>query len=245
MGVETWLNWISMGLIVLWTIRLAATKQQNPWIWALASVGLMAIPFMFSQPFMGILGMLPMLCLLVLRKPRDVVDNDPSHDITRINCSKCDVSHLTSYKYCVNCGWELNKIYNTTSEDNSQCRTDNQLDLTDESSANVTQLDEITAELAPVVAPDAIVLQDSEDDLMPQGQSLSSFRIPTLSAESLTTKGTRLFTEGRFQEAADQFTKAIALDPKYYSAWSKRAEAYLRMGMTQKAEEDLRTLEGI
>ena len=61
MGVETWLNWISMGLIVLWTIRLASTKQQNPWIWALASVALMAIPYMFSQAFMGLLGM---LCLL-------------------------------------------------------------------------------------------------------------------------------------------------------------------------------------
>ena len=88
-------------------------------------------------------------------------------------------------------------------------------------------------------------LDTTHDDLMQPAQTRSSFRIPTLSAESLTTKGTHLFTEGRFQEAADQFTKAIALDPKYYLAWSKRAETYLRMGMIQKAEEDLRNLEAI
>ena len=245
MGIETWLNWISMGLIVLWTMRLAGTKRQNPWIWALASVGLIAIPFLFNQPFMGILGMLPMLFLLVLRKPRDVVDNDPSENTTRINCSKCDVSHLISYKYCVNCGWALNEIYNGISEENSQYGCDDGLGLTNEASQDIAQSDGIDVKFPPVASPDATVLRNSDDDLMPQGQPRTSFRIPTLSAESLTTKGVHLFTEGRFQEAADQFTKAIALDPKYYLAWSKRAETYLRMGMTQKAQEDLRNLEGI
>ena len=71
------------------------------------------------------------------------------------------------------------------------------------------------------------------------------FVIPSLSAESLTNKGSHLFTEGRFQEAVDQFTKAITLDPRYHVAWAKRAETYVRMGLTQKAEEDLRNLEGI
>lgn len=244
MGIETWLNWISMGLIVIWTMRLASTKKQNPWVWALASIGLIAIPFMFNQPFMGILGMLPMLFLLVLRKPRDAADNDPSENIIRINCPKCDVSHLNNYKYCVNCGWQLNEIYNGINEENSQYGTDHSLGLTNEEAHNVVQADGIDA-AAHLVTPDATVLQDSNDDLIPQVQPRSSFRIPTLSAESLTTKGSHLFMEGRFQEAADQFTKAIALDPKYYLAWSKRAETYLRMGLTQKAQEDLRNLEGI
>ena len=244
MGIETWLNWISMGLIVIWTMRLASTKKQNPWVWALASIGLIAIPFMFNQPFMGILGMLPMLFLLVLRKPRDAADNDPSENIIRINCPKCDVSHLNNYKYCVNCGWQLNEIYNGINEENSQYGTDHSLGLTNEEAHNVVQADGIDA-AAHLVTPDATVLQDSNDDLIPQVQPRSSFRMPTLSAESLTTKGSHLFTEGRFQEAADQFTKAIALDPKYYLAWSKRAETYLRMGLTQKAQEDLRNLEGI
>ena len=244
MGIETWLNWISMGLIVIWTMRLASTKKQNPWVWALASIGLIAIPFMFNQPFMGILGMLPMLFLLVLRKPKDASDNDPSENIIRINCPKCDVSHLNNYKYCVNCGWQLNEIYNGINEENSQYGTDHSLGLTNEEAHNVVQADGIDA-AAHLVTPDATVLQDSNDDLIPQVQPRSSFRMPTLSAESLTTKGSHLFTEGRFQEAADQFTKAIALDPKYYLAWSKRAETYLRMGLTQKAQEDLRNLEGI
>ena len=244
MGIETWLNWISMGLIVIWTMRLASTKKQNPWVWALASIGLIAIPFMFNQPFMGILGMLPMLFLLVLRKPKDAADNDPSENITRINCPKCDVSHLNNYKYCVNCGWQLNEIYNGINDENSQYGTDHSLGLTNEEAHNVVQADGIDAK-AHLITPDATVLQDSDDDLIPQVQPRSSFRMPTLSAESLTTKGSHLFTEGRFQEAADQFTKAIALDPKYYLAWSKRADTYLRMGLTQKAQEDLRNLEGI
>ena len=245
MGIESWLNWISTGLIVLWTMRLAGARRQNTWLWGLASVALIAIPYLFNQPFMGLLGMLPMLLLLVLKKPKDVTDNDNADTISRINCSKCDVPHLDNYRYCVNCGWELNQIYNGINEENSQYGADHPLRLINEPVQNVAQVDGIDAELTPVVTPDSTVSPDFDDASMPPRQPRSSFRMPTLSAESLTTRGIHLFTEGRFQEAADQFTKAIALDPKYYLAWSKRAETYLRMGMTQKAQEDLRNLEGI
>ena len=246
MGIETWLNWISMGLIVLWTIRLAASKQQNPWMWALASVALMAIPYMFSQPFMGLLGMLPMLFLLVLKKPRNELENHTMESATRINCSKCDVSHLDTYKYCVNCGWELTEIYQNINDENSQYGPDQALPLGAGSSQPFEDVPTIDFDSVPAGSTATTTSSDyTHDDLMPQVQPQSSFRIPTLSAESLTTKGTHLFTEGRFQEAADQFTKAIALDPKYYLAWSKRAETYLKMGMIQKAEEDFRNLEAI
>ena len=245
MGIETWLNWISMGLIVLWTIRLAATKQQNPWIWALASVALMAIPYMFSQPFMGLLGMLPMLFLLVLKKPGNEIENHTMENATRINCPKCDVSHLDTYKYCVNCGWQLTEVYKNINDDNSQYGPGQALPFGAGPLQNVREVPPIDLDSPPVGATATTSSRDPHDDLMPQVQPRSSFRIPKLSAESLTTKGTQLFSEGRFQEAADQFTKAIALDPKYYLAWSKRAETYLRMGMIQKAEEDLRNLEAI
>jgi tetratricopeptide (TPR) repeat protein len=71
-----------------------------------------------------------------------------------------------------------------------------------------------------------------------------AFRFP-LTAAGLTERGVSLFTQGRIQEAVDQFTKAIALDPDYRPAWAKRAEAYLRLGLSQKAEEDQRRMEGI
>jgi Flp pilus assembly protein TadD len=54
-----------------------------------------------------------------------------------------------------------------------------------------------------------------------------------------------LFNQGRFQEAIDQFTKAIALDPRYKSAWTHRAEAYTKLGRRKEASEDLRRLEAI
>ncbi len=71
-----------------------------------------------------------------------------------------------------------------------------------------------------------------------------AFRFP-LTAAGLTERGVSLITQDRVQEAVDQFTKAIALDPDYRPAWAKRAEAYLRLGLSQKAEEDQRRLEGI
>jgi Tfp pilus assembly protein PilF len=66
-----------------------------------------------------------------------------------------------------------------------------------------------------------------------------------LSAESLTERGISLLDQGRIQEAIDQFTKAIALDSGYRPAWSRRAEAYDKIGRNQEAAEDLRRLEAI
>ena len=72
-------------------------------------------------------------------------------------------------------------------------------------------------------------------------QPKPAFRFP-LTAAGLTERGVSLITQDRVQEAVDQFTKAIALDPDYRPAWAKRAEAYLRLGLSQKAEEDQRRL---
>ena len=60
-----------------------------------------------------------------------------------------------------------------------------------------------------------------------------------------TQQGLDLLGLGKFQEAIDQFTKAIALDATYSSAWEHRAEAYARQGRDDKAVEDRRTLESL
>jgi len=60
-----------------------------------------------------------------------------------------------------------------------------------------------------------------------------------------TEQGLDLLGLGKFQEAVDQFTKAIALDATYSSAWEHRAEAYARQGRNDKAVEDQRTLENL
>ena len=46
----------------------------------------------------------------------------------------------------------------------------------------------------------------------------------------MTARGAALLSEGRLQEAIDQFTKAIALDPKHREAFERRAEAYTQQG---------------
>lgn len=71
----------------------------------------------------------------------------------------------------------------------------------------------------------------------------STRRVPT--AASMTEQGIALFGQGRFQEAIDQFTKAIALDPKYRLAWERRAEAYGRLGRAEREAADKRQLEAI
>ena len=58
-----------------------------------------------------------------------------------------------------------------------------------------------------------------------------------------TEQGLDLLDLGKFQEAVDQFTKAIALDATYSSAWEHRAEAYARQGRNDKAAEDQLKLE--
>ena len=68
-------------------------------------------------------------------------------------------------------------------------------------------------------------------------------RIPT--AANLTERGMALFGQGRVQEAIDQFTKAIALDPQYKLAWEQRAEAYGRLGRAEQQAADRRQLETI
>ena len=51
--------------------------------------------------------------------------------------------------------------------------------------------------------------------------------------------------DGKLQEAIDQFTKAIALDPSHREAFEHRAEAYTRQGRGERAEEDYRSIRAL
>jgi Flp pilus assembly protein TadD len=58
----------------------------------------------------------------------------------------------------------------------------------------------------------------------------------------MVSRGIERYGEEKYQEAIDQFTKAIALDPNYAEAWERRAEAYAQLGRPQQAEDDRRHL---
>lgn len=64
-------------------------------------------------------------------------------------------------------------------------------------------------------------------------------------AAVMTERGIERFDGGKYQEAIDQFTKAIALDPNYADAWQRRAEAYAQLGRSERAAEDRRHLQGL
>ena len=68
---------------------------------------------------------------------------------------------------------------------------------------------------------------------------------PAPTAETMTARGAVLLSEGRLQEAIDQFTKAIALDPKHREAFERRAEAYTQQGRGERAEEDYRQIQAL
>ena len=68
---------------------------------------------------------------------------------------------------------------------------------------------------------------------------------PAPTAEVMTARGAALLSEGRLQEAIDQFTKAIALDPKHREAFERRAEAYTKQGRGERAEEDYRQIQAL
>ena len=64
-------------------------------------------------------------------------------------------------------------------------------------------------------------------------------------ASVMTSRGMERFEAGKYQEAIDQFTKAIALDPNYAEAWERRAETYAQLGRSEQAEKDRRHLQGL
>ena len=100
---------------------------------------------------------------------------------------------------------------------------------------------------APVAAP--ILAQDTEPPPEPVETAPATPPTPAVrrspTAANLTERGIALFGQGRVQEAIDQFTKAIALDPQYKLAWEQRAEAYGRLGRAEQQAADRRQLETI
>ena len=59
------LIYLSLGLVVLWTARMARSKGRNPFIWGGLSLGLMLIP-----SWSELLGMAPLIVLLFLKAPQ-------------------------------------------------------------------------------------------------------------------------------------------------------------------------------
>ena len=265
MEIEQLITYFLQGGIVLWTVRLARSRGQHPWLWGAASILLMTASGLLglsNGTLPAILGMLPMVILLFFKKTAQgptVIPED------RVICPKCQAYHATGHNFCVNCGWQLDQPYaaegtappDSTPEDSRAAQPEPAATLASEAPAEPIPAIPDQAEepaTATVIASEPVdtaasVEEPSHEPVVVEPMPAEPppkpvFRFP-LTAAGLTERGVSLFTEDRVQEAVDQFTKAIALDPDYRPAWTKRAEAYLRLGLRQKAEEDQRRLEGI
>ena len=189
-------------------------------------------------------------------------------------CPRCAAPDTGGQNYCVHCGWDLSRTYAETVDSpepvapptNAPELAATVMETTIENPVATAATPE-AAEIAPqetgapAAAPETpaatpppepapVLAQDTEPP-PPLAEPVPVTpatpppvrRIPT--AANLTERGIALFSQGRFQEAVDQFTKAIALDPKYKLAWERRAEAYGRLGRAERQAADRRQLETI
>ena len=248
---------LSLLFVVAWTARLARNKGRNPLLWAgaaaIPSVGL--IPGFYE--WLTIFCMLPMLSLVFMRA-RQPVATDGEQDTT-VSCPRCQHTHETGPSFCTNCGWEMTRPYATVDAgsepaDAPEPTLASSAEATADASATPPSQTAATPEPEPALASQqtseanpASPTQPSE----PGGEPAPAFAVAPLkitrplTAAGMTELGLSLFNQGRVREAVDQFTKAIALDPRYREAWANRAKAYSELGLNEKAAADRQQLEAI
>ena len=240
---------LSLLFVVLWTARLARNKGRNPLLWAGAAaipvVGLLEI---FPE-WLTVLCMVPMLALVFTRTRRTVAADGEQEQT--ISCPRCQHAHEPGPSFCTNCGWELTRAYATAdgssetveaAETTMAASTDTAADATASPAPDPVLASQQTTEAA--AAPTAPAAEP-EPDAAP-AFAVAPLKITRpLTAAGMTELGLSLFNQGRVREAVDQFTKAIALDPRYREAWANRAKAYSELGLSEKAAEDRQQLEAI
>ena len=104
----TVLVYVSLGLVVLWTVRLARVKRRNPLVWGGIALVLIVVAETMVPDVPSIIGMAPMVALLFL-KPVPTAAPDPAPET--VTCPKCHAYHAAGHSYCVNCGWELRRPF--------------------------------------------------------------------------------------------------------------------------------------
>ena len=229
----SFLLYLSLALVVLWTARMARSKARRPWLWAGAAFVLLLIPNL------NLLGVVPMVILMLYRKPQLPTQTSQ----VQRSCPKCESPQPRSPRYCTNCGWELAPPYSGDSVAEAEKTAGTTVVAEPESreiqdAAAPAPTDEPQLADVPASAGQAPLPPDA-----PPAKAPVPHGVPT--ATSMTERGVRLFNQGRIQESIDQFTKAIALDPNYTQAWARRAEAYARLGRGEEAAEDRRRLEAL
>ena len=247
---------LSVLFVVLWTGRLAYRKGRNPLLWA----GIAVLPAAAVQAFglpeaITILCMGPMLVLVFIPSRQRATADGEGSVASSVPCPRCQHSHEPGPSFCTNCGWKLNRPYataDTTTEPTEPVMAASTTEISDPAHPAEPTIAAASSTPDPVLAseqadalPQASAI--SQDDAQPAAAfSSAPMKITRpLTASGMTEAGLTLFNQGRIREAVDQFTKAIALDPRYRAAWANRAKAYDKLGLRDKAAADQRQLEAI
>ena len=266
---------ISLAVVVLWTTRLARAKGLNPWMWGVGSVLLIAVAWNFLTPqFLGLVGMTPLFFLLLFRstlfRRSKATASVPcprcgAPDTGGLNfCVQCGWDLSRSY---ADVGGDAGPAVAPVEESLEREPVTPVVDSLPETLPETGPEREQRTVPEPAVAPaetaepvgtpvgtvEPVLAQEAEPTPPTPPAAVETPRVeppappprPIPTAANMTERGIMLFSQGRFQEAVDQFTKAIALDPKYRLAWERRAEAYGRLGRAERAAADKQQLEAI
>ena len=247
----------ALGMVVMWPLRLAKGKARHRCISCSAALAPVFLTIATGNGSWQLISMAPMVALLFMKAPHAQAGPGPAG----ITCPRCQAGHPHGRYYCTSCGWELSKSYPaegvlaeesprvaTTLTDSMETAgsaappaetpaapTPTESTQIEEPVASESVVEEVPAspevhrEEIPVDAPAPVPVPSRP--LLPQA-------IPT--AVALTDRGIERLKEGRIQEAIDQFTKALAMDPNYAVAWERRAEADSQMSREDEAAEDRR-----
>ena len=246
------LQLLSLIFVVLWTARLARNKGRNILAWsAIAAVPAVGLLNGFPD-WITVLCMFPMLALVFV--PARPTTNSTGIEDDSLACPRCQHSHDAGTTFCTNCGWELVRPYATAdapAEGNSAGEdVQSPLEPTPSSAAASAAPEPVIASSQSDTAPEGSTVPGvtAAADLRPDPIPFSAQPLKVtqpLTAAGMTERGLALINQGRAREAVDQFTKAIALDPRYREAWANRAKAYSELGLIDKAAADTRQLEAI
>ena len=257
-------QYLVVFLLATWTARLAITKGRNAWGWGGAALVLGLLPW-------HLFGVLPVVILLFIKLPTST----PAIEAERLACARCAKTHSEGQHFCTGCGWDLNEAYSPEETDESQPFPSRPQVQTNVQSTGVAQSPKApeadTPPAEPTVAetpvPETADAPVADAPLQPESEPVqtdeSTPEVPEPEPETehvpwgtydpgvaptaavMVSRGIERFDAGKYQEAIDQFTKAIALDPKYADAWQRRADAYAQLGRPKQAEEDRRHLQGL
>lgn len=252
--------------MAIWTARTALSRGRNPWVWGGAALLLGLMPGAVSLLSVG-----PLVILLFL--PRYISETPAQPE--RPACPKCTQTRRPNQHFCTNCGWDLSQPLEQDGSDSvvaaqelSQKPNAPVVGSKPSGEPVIAQITETQA-IEALDIPESVERMDAQltDDVGALSESLpadktagSEFEAgpepisqpwgmpkpgiaPT--AATMTARGVSRLDDNRIQEAIDQFTKAIALDPNYREAWELRAEAYAKQGRGEEADEDRRRLQGL